>query len=378
MDVAFYAPLKPPDHPVASGDRRVGRLLMAALERAGRRPILVSRFRSYDGAGDAARQQRLEALGDRLAARLIDAWTKSGARPPEAWFTYHLYYKAPDWLGPAVCRRFGIPYFVAEASYAPKRAGGPWDRGHRATAEALRQAARVFCLNANDVQCIRPLVAAPDRIAMLPPFLDTRPYREAAGRRAEARHILAHRLGLDTELPWLLSVAMMRPGDKLRSYESLARSLRHAADRAWQLILVGDGPARAAVEQAFDAFGRDRVRLAGATDEGTLPGFYAAADLMVWPAVNEAYGMALLEAQSTGLPVLSAKTGGVAGIVRDGETGILVEPGDEEAFARALAALIGDPALRGRCREAALAATAAHHDIAAAAETLARGMTVAR
>jgi len=225
MNVAFYAPLKPPDHPVPSGDRRVARLLMAALERAGHRPVLASRFRSYDGAGDPSRQRRLEALGNRIAARLLADWNRSGAKPPDAWFTYHLYYKAPDWIGTEVSRRLGIPYFVAEASYAPKRAGGPWNAGHEATARALRQAARVFCLNANDVPCITPLLNAPDRIVMLPPFLETGPYRRAASGRLAARRKLADRHQLDAEAPWLLAVGMMRVGDKLRSYEALARSL---------------------------------------------------------------------------------------------------------------------------------------------------------
>lgn len=374
MDIAFYAPLKPPDHPVPSGDRRVARLLMAALERSGHRPVLASSFRSYDAAGDASRQRRLEALGNRIAARLVASWKQPGAKPPDAWFTYHLYYKAPDWIGPEISRRLGIPYFVAEASYAPKRAGGPWNAGHEATACALRQAARVFCLNANDVPCIAPLLAAPDRIVMLPPFLETGPYHRAAARRPEARRELAGRHGLDVEAPWLLAVGMMRSGDKLRSYESLARSLRQLPGQPWQLLVVGDGPARSAVEQAFATFDSGRIRFTGALDAETLPTFYAAADVLVWPAVNEAYGMALLEAQAAGLPVLSARTGGVPGIVADGETGFLVQPDDDRAFSEALARLIGDPALRIRFRDAALKVTATRHDIGTAAGILARGM----
>src|SRR5690606_6241524 len=93
--LAFYAPLKPPDSPVPSGDRRMARLLMQALAEAGYGVTLASRFRSYDGRGDCARQARLSVLGRRLADRLVRRWQE---RPPRAWFTYHLYYKAPDWL----------------------------------------------------------------------------------------------------------------------------------------------------------------------------------------------------------------------------------------------------------------------------------------
>ncbi|MBM3522779.1 MAG: glycosyltransferase family 4 protein, partial [Alphaproteobacteria bacterium] len=101
MRVAFYAPLKPPDHPVPSGDRRMARLLIEALREAGHEPELVSRFRSYDGAGSPQRQMRVAAVGLGLAKRLIRRFAKrSFDARPRAWITYHLYYKAPDWLGP--------------------------------------------------------------------------------------------------------------------------------------------------------------------------------------------------------------------------------------------------------------------------------------
>ena len=59
MRVAFYAPLKPPDHPVPSGDRSMARLLIRALELAGHEVGLASRLRSRDTDGDPARQSRL-------------------------------------------------------------------------------------------------------------------------------------------------------------------------------------------------------------------------------------------------------------------------------------------------------------------------------
>src|SRR5262245_55798755 len=125
MRIAFYAPLKPPTHPVPSGDRRMARLLMAALGRANHRIDLASRFRSREGAGDPARQQALADLGQHMAQRLVRQYqARAAAERPELWFTYHLYYKAPDWLGPAVCAALDIPYVVAEASHANKRADG--------------------------------------------------------------------------------------------------------------------------------------------------------------------------------------------------------------------------------------------------------------
>src|ERR1041384_5756112 len=74
MRIAFYAPLKPPDHPVPSGDREIARLFLAALRRAGHEPFLASRMRSFDGAGDAEHQARIAALNQRTAERLLRRW----------------------------------------------------------------------------------------------------------------------------------------------------------------------------------------------------------------------------------------------------------------------------------------------------------------
>ena len=71
MRVGFYAPMKPPDHPVPSGDRRMGRLLMSAIEHGGHTVELASRFRAYDGVGDAATQRMLTLQGYDEARQLL-------------------------------------------------------------------------------------------------------------------------------------------------------------------------------------------------------------------------------------------------------------------------------------------------------------------
>ena len=123
----------------------------------------------------------------------------------------------------------------------------------------------------------------------------------------------------------------MRRGDKLASYRVLADSLAMLSDLDWSLDLVGDGEARGEVAAAFAALS-PRIRWRGALDESAVAAALADSDLFVWPAVNEAFGMALLEAQASGLPVVAGAvagaSGGVGGIVADRETGLLVPPGD--------------------------------------------------
>src|SRR5689334_23157095 len=186
MRIAFYAPLKPPNHPVPSGDRRMARLLIAALQAAGHDVEIASVLRSRDGAGSPVRQRRIAALGSRLAARYVRQ-VRAGRRPrPDLWFTYHLYHKAPDWIGPDVAEALSIPYVAAEASIAPKRAGGPWDLGHRQAVRALGRADVVIGLNSADRACVLPFLADPGRWAGLPPFIDAAPFAaaRAAGRAA--------------------------------------------------------------------------------------------------------------------------------------------------------------------------------------------------
>jgi glycosyltransferase involved in cell wall biosynthesis len=370
--VAFYAPMKAPNDPVPSGDRKIARLFFSALREAGHDVELVSRFRSWEGSGDAVRQQRLRNAGRHLAERLLRRYRNgSGARCPEAWFTYHLYHKAPDWLGPSVSEGLGIPYVVAEASYAPKQTSGPWALGHQAAGAAIARSAAVLALNSTDIPCVLPLLDDPRRLVPLKPFLDTHEY---APRRREsyddARSALQRRFGADLNRPWLLTVAMMRYGNKLSCYQLLARALALINDERVVVWIVGDGPARPDVEAAFSRIDGHQIVFAGLQSTQALRDFYAAADLFAWPAVDEPFGMALLEAQAAGLPVVAGASRGVPDIVRDRVSGRLVAPGDAEAFARAIVELLADRARLDGMATAAREFAVREHDIAMATAKL--------
>ncbi|MCP5150810.1 MAG: glycosyltransferase family 4 protein [Chromatiales bacterium] len=366
MRIAFYAPLKAPTHPVPSGDRLIGRLIVRALRAGGHAVEVVSTLRAFD-RGDAERQARLARLGAATARRVA---RRLSSTPPDLWLTYHLYHKAPDWLGPPVSRALGIPYVAVEASVAPKQADGPWALGHRAVCEALAGAAAVIAINRVDVPAVAALLGDPSRVHYVPPFMDLAALAPPASV-AQARAAIASRLALPVEVPWLVTVAMMRPGNKLDSYRVLAAALGRLTDTAWQMLVVGDGVRRGEVEAAFaDAGIADRVHFLGLLDHAAVAAHVGVSDLFVWPAVAEPLGMAMLEAAALGVAVVAGASGGVPDIVRDAETGVLCPPGDVEAFAGAVRALLADPGRRRELGAAAQVRAHARHDLAAGGRAL--------
>ena len=366
MRIAFHAPMKAPDDPVPSGDRLVARNLMAALRLAGHEVALASRFRSYD-RGDRERQERLAGLGQGLAVRLVRRLDDPALRP-DLWFTYHLYHKAPDHLGPAVSTALGIPYVVAEASVADKQRCGRFDAGYRASLAALARADLVVTLNPNDAAGVAPHLRPGVPMRELSPFIDAAPFLTARTGREESRRDIAARFGLDAKKPCLVTEAVMRADQKLASYRLLAEALSLIEPGGFELLLAGTGPAEPQVRAAFAESGVKAAFL-GAVASEAMPALFAAADLYVWPAIKEAFGMALIEAGAAGLPVVAGTSPGVAGVVANGETGLLVPQGDAAAFAEAVRLLL-DPAKRAEYGKAARRRAMARHDVGAAAERL--------
>ena len=366
MRIAFYAPLKAPDHPTASGDRLIARLLVRALVHAGHEVETASRLRTFDGAGDPRHQLRLARAAKTQAGELLGRWIGS-SRAPGCWFTYHLYHKAPDWIGPRVSARLGIPYLVAEASHAPKRARGRWRHGHRAVAAALAHADRLITLNPDDVPGLERLLDRRAPIVRLVPFLDVHALAPP-GPRSRRRARIARLVRADPSAPLLACVAMMRRGRKAGSFGLLARALERIAHVPWHLLVVGGGPARAEVEAAFTSLrAAGRVTFLGPRSPPPLHGIIGACDLFVWPALGEPLGMAMLEAQALGVPVIAGDARGVGAVVAHGEGGWLVPEGDEAAFADAVERALADPVARAAAGAAARARVLAEHGIEMAA-----------
>jgi glycosyltransferase involved in cell wall biosynthesis len=113
-----------------------------------------------------------------------------------------------------------------------------------------------------------------------------------------------------------------------------------------RLVVAGEGPERARLEQTAREVAPERVDFVGAV---TNPAdMLAAADVLLLPALIEGMPAVLIEAGLSGLPVVATDVGAVREVVLDGETGLVVPPGDAAAMTGALRDVLGAPTALGR------------------------------
>ncbi|MBE1283845.1 MAG: glycosyltransferase [Rhodobacteraceae bacterium] len=319
--IAFYAPMKPPTHPVPSGDRQMARNLLALLRHGDTRVDVVSELQSHDKAGDTDIQSGLLTQARAEVERLI-----ATLPPTDLWVTYHNYYKAPDLIGPTICRVRDIPYVQIEASRAKSRLTGKWAGFAQAAHDACDAADVIFHLTSQDHIALNRDKPAGQMLVHLAPFLLREDLPPASPLNGP-----------------ILSAGMMRAGDKLDSYRLIAQTLPHLRDD-WQLQIAGDGPVRDQIEQMMAPFG-PRVRFLGELSRDQMQAAYEQAGVFFWPGVNEAYGMVYLEAQAAGLPVVAQNRPGVSDVVMPGPIYPFPEDGPG-AMAQQLNILLSDPDLR--------------------------------
>lgn len=336
----------------------MARLLLRALALAGHDVSVASELRSFHGDPDTELPD-LRRLAESEGKRLTRLYEQDGK--PDLWFCYHPYYKAPDWIGPELCRQFDIPYVTAEASYSNRRNLGVWVEFQAHLLETVKTAALNLCLTDRDLRGLEA-VAPQAKLARLAPFIDADPFFAKTPQPQPG--VLA-------------TVAMMRPGDKLSSYTALAKALLKLQHLPWRLKVVGDGPCADEVRALFAAFAPGRIEWLGQQPPEAVAEVLSTAFLYVWPGHGEAYGLAYLEAQSMGLPVVAEAVAGVPEVVADGLTGLLAPAGDESAFAAAIAHLLTHSDQRNTMAEAARTQVKIHHTLPAASLRLSTLLTAA-
>jgi glycosyltransferase involved in cell wall biosynthesis len=191
---------------------------------------------------------------------------------------------------------------------------------------------------------------------LIPNGIPTDEYAPDPNRRRRWRE----RHGLEPEAIVLTHVGRFAPPkNHALLIEAFAQVRTHTP---LYLLLVGGGELEDAVRQQVAGLGlQERVRFLGVRAD--VPAILNASDLFVLSSRWEGNPLSVMEAMAAGLPVVSTAVGGVPELVREGETGLLVPSGDAAALARALQALVDDPARREAMGKAARQHAITHFDI---------------
>lgn len=121
-----------------------------------------------------------------------------------------------------------------------------------------------------------------------------------------------------------------------------------------RLLIVGEGPDQDMLAALAEELGVTALVFFAGYQGDTRP-YFGAMDILVHPPATEAFGLVLAEAMFARLPVVATRVGGIPDVVADGETALLVSPGQPEALAEAIIRLARDPAERATMGEAGLA-----------------------
>ena len=206
---------------------------------------------------------------------------------------------------------------------------------HRATARAtLARADRVIALTRSEADWLATLGVARDRVRVIPNGIDL---EEFSGLR---------RLRPDAAPPTILFVGRIYPEQKglVHLVEAFARLPERLGAR---LRLVGeDWGGAAQIRGIAERRGvASRLSVVGPLDRPALLREYGAADLFVLPSLFEPFGIVLLEAMASGLPIVATEVGGIPEVVDEGRTALLVRPADVDALSAAMRRVLEDASL---------------------------------
>lgn len=332
MKIAFYCPFKPVDHPNPSGDREIARGIRDFFLEQGAQVLPLSDFRS--------RLFFRSPLGwARWLRALWKAYLLARRERPDIFFTYHLYYKAPDPIGYLLALWFRRPYYVFEGMYARKaRRWGFWV-GYLFSRGALSHARLIFSDKTEDASYLKEWFP-PQKIIYLPPSVDLSIFGRANRSATRAR------LGL--RLPTIVSVAMLRPDRKTEGVNFLLDCLSdlRLSGCDFQWVHAGDGQCLQEVRTRALALLGDRATFLGRCSSREVADLLGAGEFFAFPGLDEGFGLVYVEAQAAGLPVVAFDNGGIPDAVARGETALLTPVLDRAAYTAALRLLLENAAVR--------------------------------
>lgn len=274
----------------------------------------------------------------------------------------HAHWALPQgWVAGLLRSRLGIPVLTTThgADLYALRHGLP----HKAKRWALQTSDRVAPVSSSLRREVLALGVPEERVRVLPMGVDTGRFRPEAAS-PELRH------HLNADGPVVLFVGRLVEKKGARYAVEAMPALRCAHPTA-KLVVVGDGPERRALEELAHGLRLDgAVDFTGALPNESLPAYLASADVLVGPSVvesngdTESFGVVFAEAMASGCPVVATDVGGIADLVVDGETGVLVRERSAEAIADAVSRLLDDDTGRQRMGEDGVSWVRERFDIA--------------
>jgi len=194
---------------------------------------------------------------------------------------------------------------------------------------------------ATRVDLIRTDRVSPSQVTVIYPGIDSGQFSAK-----EPPAIARHRLGLPDHGAVIGIIARLDPvkrhADLIAAFPQILQVVPAA-----QLIFVGDGPAASELHRlAYETGVAKKIHFLGARRD--IPRVLSALDLLVLPSQQEGLPNSILEAMAAGVPVVATRVGGIPEVVVDGETGLLVPPGNPLALAEAINSLLASPEVRQR------------------------------
>lgn len=227
-----------------------------------------------------------------------------------------------------------------------------WDKLTRARAHALRQADFVVCISEYTKRILIDATGvAADRIKLAPPSLEAdleagserQPIATAASTPCDARRIT------------LLSVCRLELSEQYKGVDNVIKALPAVLAQypEVQYCVIGSGSDLDRHKKlAQETSVAEAVHFLGSVDDGTLQQYYQKCDVFVMCSAREGFGIVYLEAMRYAKPVIAANSGGAPEVVKDGETGLVIEYGDVDQTAAAITALCADSTLRKKLGDA--------------------------
>jgi glycosyltransferase involved in cell wall biosynthesis len=352
LRIALHAPRPHFLQPGFSGDHFILPAIRSGLAERGYEIEVVS----YLDAREAG-QGRIPAR--RIVREAVRVRNRMSRFRPDAWLVYGPSVTYPDlfgwWQRPRRYVLFGADQGRPER--LPRRLRAFFRAAHR---RSLLGADAVGVFRPRSATRLESMGVAPDRIVVLPPMVAM---PAAKMSQEEARRSL----GLPLDVPVVVCVSRFRgakadgrPG-KTEGVLELLRTMAELAENA-VCVIVGDGEGRPDVEAERARLGLvDRVRLAGAVPNRDIHMYYAASDVFAYPYDLDRPWLSALEAQASGRPVVTMRTGSAEATVDDARTGLLA--GDVHEFRAQLAELLGNRERCDRMGRAAREYVARHHSL---------------